>query len=43
MEIETNKVKKEHYLIRQDNIKKIDKIFFFNYRTSHIKATESIK
>ena len=42
MEIETNKVKKEHYLIRQDNIKKMDKIFF-NYRTSHIKATESIK
>ena len=40
---ETNKVKKEHYLIKQDySIQMFDKIFFFKYRTREIKATETI-
>ena len=40
--IKTKKVKKELYLIRQDNTKhKIN--FFFKYRTREIKATETNK
>ena len=42
MDIETNKVEKEHYLIRQNNTiyQFVDKIVFFKYRTRQIKATE---
>ena len=39
--IETKKVKKEHYLVRQDNTYIFEKIFFFKYMTREIKATET--
>ena len=43
--IKTNKVKKEHYLIRQDNTRyKISiKLPFFKFRTRQIKSSETIK
>ena len=40
---ETNKVKKEHYLIRQYNIQICNKIIFFKYSTRQIKARETNK
>ena len=38
--LKTNKIKKEHYLIRQDNIiyNLFYKIIFFKYRTRNIEA-----
>ena len=41
--IETNKVKKECYLIRQDNTHILDKITFFKYRKIQIEITETNK
>ena len=43
--IETNKVKKEHFYIKQYNTiyKTISNIIFFEYRTRQIKTTEIIK
>ena len=41
--IETNKVKKEHCLIRQYNTQNFDKYIFLKYRTRQIKATETNK
>ena len=43
-QIETNKVNKEHYLIRKEyNILMFYKIIIFKYRTKKIKATETNK
>ena len=39
--IETNKVTKESYLIRQYNIQIFDKIIFIKYRIRQIKVTSS--
>ena len=41
--IVTNKVKKECYIIRQDNTQIFNNIFFFKYRIRQIKATETNK
>ena len=41
-QVETNKVKKEHFnKTRQYNIKHFNKILFFKCRTRQIKATET--
>ena len=41
--IETNKVEKGLYLIRQYNIQIFDRTIFLNYRTRQVKATERNK
>ena len=38
--VETNKVKKKRYLMRQDNINIFNKTIFLRYRTRQIKATK---
>ena len=41
--VETNRVKKERYLMTQDNIQIFDKNFFFKFRIRQMKVTETNK